>query len=82
MLSEYTLQTEIIAKHGYPVEEHFVTTSDRYILKMHRIPPTKPGSSNMIMGDRRHFHETDYFINTFYYSSSKITGTQIPLKME
>ncbi|XP_047004161.1 lipase 3-like [Schistocerca americana] len=29
---------ELIQKYGYPVEEHFVTTADGYILRMYRIP--------------------------------------------
>ncbi|CAB3373680.1 Hypothetical predicted protein [Cloeon dipterum] len=34
---------EMIARRGYPVETHFVTTADGYVLQMHRIPqPGKP----------------------------------------
>ncbi|KAK9891680.1 hypothetical protein WA026_015648 [Henosepilachna vigintioctopunctata] len=40
---EYLSVSELITKYGYPVEEHFVETKDGYILKMHRIPPTKQG---------------------------------------
>ncbi|KAK9891681.1 hypothetical protein WA026_015649 [Henosepilachna vigintioctopunctata] len=40
---EYLSVLEIISKYGYPAEEHFVQTSDGYILRMHRIPPTKSG---------------------------------------
>lgn len=29
---------EIISKYGYPVENHYVTTKDGYILNLHRIP--------------------------------------------
>lgn len=34
----------LIAEHGYPVEEHYVNTSDGYILKVYRIPssPSSP----------------------------------------
>lgn len=32
---------EIITYHGYPAEEHFVTTNDGYILGLHRIPHGK-----------------------------------------
>lgn len=32
------MQTNLVKKHGYPVEEHEVQTADGYILKMHRIP--------------------------------------------
>jgi lysosomal acid lipase/cholesteryl ester hydrolase len=32
---------ELITKYGYPVEEHHVTTSDGYILTLHRIPHGK-----------------------------------------
>ncbi|XP_045479332.1 lipase 3-like [Harmonia axyridis] len=40
---EFLSVPELITKYGYPVEEHFTTTSDGYILRMHRIPATKPG---------------------------------------
>lgn len=32
------LQEDLIAQHGYPLEEHRVTTDDGYSLGMHRIP--------------------------------------------
>lgn len=31
-------QPRVITQHGYPLEEHFVTTTDDYILALHRIP--------------------------------------------
>ena len=31
----------MIAKEGYPVETHTITTEDCYILEMHRIPHGK-----------------------------------------
>ena len=31
-------QPQLIQSFGYPVEEHVVTTSDGYILVIHRIP--------------------------------------------
>ncbi|CAG9858471.1 unnamed protein product [Phyllotreta striolata] len=37
---------EMIADEGYPVETHHVTTSDGYILCLHRIPKGKNGESN------------------------------------
>ncbi|KAL3266871.1 hypothetical protein HHI36_011023 [Cryptolaemus montrouzieri] len=40
---EYLSVTELITKYGYPVEEYFVTTKDGYILRVHRIPPTRKG---------------------------------------
>ncbi len=35
---QFVSQPEIIAKYGYPVEVHSVTTEDGYILEVHRIP--------------------------------------------
>ena len=35
------MQPETIRYWGYPVEEHFVTTEDGYILGIHRIPHGK-----------------------------------------
>lgn len=32
--------------NGYPVESHYVTTSDGYILNLHRIPNRKSGKIN------------------------------------
>ena len=32
------LQSELIQDRGYPVEEHYVTTQDGYILNLQRIP--------------------------------------------
>ena len=45
--------TQIIQRHGYPVETHEVTTSDGYILTMFRIPyernSTKPGGKPVLV---------------------------------
>ncbi|XP_066998922.2 lipase 3 [Anabrus simplex] len=39
---------QLVAKYGYPIEEHEVTTADGYILTLHRIPYGKksPASEN------------------------------------
>ncbi|CAH1105287.1 unnamed protein product [Psylliodes chrysocephalus] len=37
---------ELIINEGYPSESHFVTTSDGYVLNIHRIPYGKSGASN------------------------------------
>lgn len=37
---------EYIQKLSYPIETHYVTTSDNYILTLHRIPSRKNGTSN------------------------------------
>ncbi|CAG9858941.1 unnamed protein product [Phyllotreta striolata] len=37
---------DLIAQNGYPVESHYVTTDDGYILNIHRIPKSKNGVSN------------------------------------
>ena len=35
----YKFKPDIIRNRNYPVEIHNVTTSDGYILELHRIPP-------------------------------------------
>jgi len=37
---------DIIRSNGYPIEKHFVTTTDGYILLVHRIPYGKNGRGN------------------------------------
>lgn len=37
---------QIVREHGYPVEQHYITTSDGYILKMFRIPHGKNQTAN------------------------------------
>lgn len=32
------MQVGLVEKHGYPAEEHYVTTEDGYDLTLHRIP--------------------------------------------
>jgi len=38
-------QMGLVERHGYPSEEHYVTTEDGYNLKIHRIPDS-PLSNN------------------------------------
>ncbi|XP_072380390.1 lipase 3-like [Diabrotica undecimpunctata] len=40
---DYLDVPQIIARHGYPVETHIVTTSDGYLLTLHRIVGSKNG---------------------------------------
>lgn len=37
---------QLISNEGYPSENHYVTTTDGYILNLHRIPRGKNGTSN------------------------------------
>ena len=41
-VSPSLLQPDIIRSFGYPAEEHWVTTSDGYILALHRVPSGHP----------------------------------------
>jgi len=46
-----TFQDQIIAKYGYPVEHHNVTTEDGYILGVFRIPYSP--KSPLVPGQRK-----------------------------
>ncbi|XP_018573025.1 lipase 3 [Anoplophora glabripennis] len=37
---------DMVIAEGYPVEDHYITTPDGYILNVHRIPHGKSGQSN------------------------------------
>ena len=37
---------DLVTRHGYPIEEHFVTTADGYILGMFRIPHGRNATSH------------------------------------
>lgn len=37
------MQSQLITSKGYPFEQHFVETTDGYILGIHRIPPKQKG---------------------------------------
>lgn len=39
-------QLELVQRDGYPLETHYVTTKDGYILTVHRIPTGKGGETN------------------------------------
>ncbi|VEN51142.1 unnamed protein product [Callosobruchus maculatus] len=43
---EHKTVVDLIVEDGYPVESHYVTTEDGYILNMHRIPHGLSGKSN------------------------------------
>ena len=38
MVYTICIQVELIKDKGYPAETHYVTTSDGYVLALHRIP--------------------------------------------
>lgn len=38
-------QPQLVAKYGYPIENHTMVTEDGYILTMHRIPHGKNSTS-------------------------------------
>jgi hypothetical protein len=56
---------ELVEPHGYPLEQHFVTTNDGYVLRMFRIPsaarpsgtPTGAQLSKAARPARRHLRE-------------------------
>ena len=43
----FVLQMELITSKGYPAELHNATTSDGYILGIHRIPHGRSGNSTV-----------------------------------
>lgn len=45
-MDKFTLQIEFLHIHGYPVESHYVSTNDGYILNLHRLPVGKRVKSN------------------------------------
>ncbi|XP_055918939.1 lipase 1-like [Eupeodes corollae] len=48
VIEDARLETDqLIQKYKYPVETHFIITSDKYILRMHRIP--KPGGKPVLL---------------------------------
>mmetsp|Transcript_11111 Transcript_11111/g.23956 ORF Transcript_11111/g.23956 Transcript_11111/m.23956 type:complete len:469 (+) Transcript_11111:194-1600(+) len=48
---------DLVVPYGYPLEEHFVTTEDGYILRMYRIPHA-PSSKAQQQGHRKQAHGT------------------------
>ena len=42
----------LVSRHGYPIEEHFVTTSDGYILGMFRIPHGRNETAETAAADK------------------------------
>lgn len=41
------IQSEIIQSRGYPVEEHYVTTKDGFVLNIQRIPYGRNNNSSL-----------------------------------
>ena len=40
------MQVELITSKGYPAQTHYVTTSDGYVLALHRIPRLSGNDAN------------------------------------
>lgn len=65
----YLSVPQLIAKYGYPIEVHHVTTDDGYILELHRIPHGRKTSHNSL-------HEPN--LNSF---ENEVTG-KMPVFMQ
>lgn len=44
------IASELVVGTGYPLEEHFVTTADGYVLGVYRIPHSRDTLSNIEPG--------------------------------
>ena len=49
----FLFQPQLVKSYGYPIEEHTVTTSDGYILSLHRIPGSPKDSENDIQTEKK-----------------------------
>ena len=49
---------EFLTAEGYPLEDHYVTTADGYILHLHRIPAQKPGRPARVTRSQK-MHQLD-----------------------
>jgi lysosomal acid lipase/cholesteryl ester hydrolase/gastric triacylglycerol lipase len=50
MLSPLFATADLVQPHGYPLEEHFVTTTDGYILRLFRIPASPASQASPASG--------------------------------
>lgn len=46
---KFTFQSNILSAEGYQNEVHSVTTADKYILNLHRIPSSKPLCKSVVI---------------------------------
>uniref|UniRef100_A0A383W053 Lipase n=1 Tax=Tetradesmus obliquus TaxID=3088 RepID=A0A383W053_TETOB len=77
---------DLVQPHGYPLEEHFVTTKDGYILRLFRIPSSaassaSPASTHCVVAhpvaatvDNRHCSKCSWHHNSSSSSVSSSSG--------